>query len=121
MIWIYRNASRPAECFNREWGVRAHHFHPLVLGLSVSIDSQIDGHAEQVEVLGNFTGHAEAGSLFVFGILRRRSTQTIGRVFHLKFRSAGRVQPLRKEPRELASEVLLRDLPEVVRSRRFSG
>ena len=122
MIRIDRNSPRTSERFDRERRVRAHHFNPLVLGLPIGINSEIDRHAEQVQVLRDFSRHPEARRLLLFRILRRhRSTQPVRRVFHLEFRSSRRVQPLREEPGQLAAIILLRNFAEVIRGRRFSS
>ena len=110
MVGIDGDAPRPPEGFHGERRVGAHHLEFLVFGFAVGVDAQVDGHAEQVEVLGNLSGHAEA---FIVA-------QAIGGVLQFEFRRAGGIEPLREEPGELLAVIFLGDGAEVVHGGRIS-
>src|SRR6266571_4801966 len=101
VIGVDRNPARTPEGFDGERRIRTHNIDALVLGFSIGIDSQIDGHTEQVEILQNLPGYPETCNFLFLGILRRRPSQSIGRVLYLELRSARRIKPLRKKPGEL--------------------
>src|SRR5580658_6816482 len=111
VVWVNRNAARSPEGFHGERRVGAHDFDALVFCFAVGIDAEIDGHAEKIEILINFSGHAEA----LVG------SQAVDGVFHLEFWSARGIEPLGKEPRQLVAIIFLGDGAEVVGGGGFSG
>src|ERR1700722_4190005 len=115
MVGIDRNAARSAKSFDGEWRTCTHDLDTFALGLAVCIDTQIDRHAEKIEVLRNFAGAAEAGSAVFFGLLFRllffrpggAAAGAGGGLLHFELRRARRIEPLRKEPGELVAVIFL--------------
>src|SRR5262249_50933021 len=105
------DSARLSKRFHRIAGLRSHHLYPLHLALSIGINTNLQRHAEQIEVLRNLTYDAETLTL---------PTLAVNRVLVGEFRSARPIEPLRKERGELRVGDLLGQRAELFAIHRFA-
>src|SRR5258708_5903153 len=120
MFGVNHNAARSAKSLDREGRSSPDDLNALVFGFSVGINAQVDGHAEQIEILRDFSGYAESRSFFLFRFLGSCAADTVGGVLYLELGCAGGIEPLREKPGELFAVVFLGDGLEVVHARGLS-
>src|SRR4051794_35363446 len=102
LLWL-------SECIDTELGGRTRDLNLFVFGVSFRLNSQVDGHAEGVQILSYFSDHPESLLGSEDGI------------FELEFGRTARLQPLHKEVPKLLVGDTLKDFAEIFTADRLPG